>query len=119
MRSHGGEFADWLALRPPACRGSSRLASTGACSRSRHWQAFAPLACSDDSCDRASALDINRMIRGADGTSDFGLLRKAVVIVEVALSFVLLVGSGLMARSFLDLRRVDPGYDPRGMLTFS
>jgi predicted permease len=67
---------------------------------------------------RASAPDVNRIIRGADGASEFGLLRKAVMIMEVALSFVLLVGSGLMARSFLDLRRVDPGYDPRGVLTF-
>jgi putative ABC transport system permease protein len=31
---------------------------------------------------------------------------------------VLLVGSGLMIRSFLELQRIDPGYDPRGLLTF-
>jgi putative ABC transport system permease protein len=37
---------------------------------------------------------------------------------EVALSFVLLVGSGLMLRSFLALQRTDPGYDPNGLLTF-
>jgi putative ABC transport system permease protein len=42
----------------------------------------------------------------------------AVVVLEVALCFVLLVGSGLMFRSFLELRRVDPGFDPRGLLTF-
>jgi putative ABC transport system permease protein len=40
------------------------------------------------------------------------------VVAEVALSFVLLIGSGLMFRSFLELRRVDPGYDPHGLLTF-
>jgi putative ABC transport system permease protein len=41
-----------------------------------------------------------------------------VAIIEVALSFVLLIGSGLMFRSFLELRRVDLGYDPHGLLTF-
>jgi len=41
-----------------------------------------------------------------------------VVTVEVALSFVLLVGSGLMFRSFLDLQRIDPGFDSRNLLTF-
>jgi putative ABC transport system permease protein len=46
------------------------------------------------------------------------LFRNAVVIVEVALCFVLLVGSGLMFRSFLELQRIDPGFDPRGLLTF-
>ena len=46
------------------------------------------------------------------------LLSGSVVVAEVALCFVLLVGSGLMFRSFLELRRVDPGFDPRGLLTF-
>jgi len=46
------------------------------------------------------------------------LLSGAVVVLEVALCFVLLVGSGLMFRSFLELRRIDPGFDPRGLLTF-
>jgi putative ABC transport system permease protein len=45
-------------------------------------------------------------------------LRNSAVIAEVALSFVLLVGSGLMLRSFFELRRVNPGYDPHGLLTF-
>ena len=46
------------------------------------------------------------------------LFRSAIVVLEVALCFVLLVGSGLMFRSFLELRRVDPGFDPNGLLTF-
>ena len=47
-----------------------------------------------------------------------GIFRSAVVVLEVALCFVLLIGSGLMFRSFLELQRIDPGFDPRGLLTF-
>src|SRR5262249_18525771 len=45
-------------------------------------------------------------------------LRNIVVVTEVALSFVLLIGSGLMIRSFSALQRIDPGYDPNNVLTF-
>ena len=41
-----------------------------------------------------------------------------MVIVEVALAFVLLIGSGLMFRTFLNIQRVNLGFDPRGLLTF-
>ena len=44
--------------------------------------------------------------------------RAGIVVLEVALCFVLLVGSGLMFRSFLAIRRVDPGFDPNGLMTF-
>ncbi|MFN2444698.1 MAG: ABC transporter permease [Vicinamibacterales bacterium] len=46
------------------------------------------------------------------------LFRNTIVVLEVALCFVLLVGSGLMFRSFRELQRIDPGFDPRGLLTF-
>jgi putative ABC transport system permease protein len=61
------------------------------------------------------------VLRGSsqnEGLNSGGLLRKLVVVSEVALSFVLLVGSGLMFRSFVELQRIDPGFNPYGLLTF-
>ena len=70
---------------------------------------------------RAARPDVMNVLRGSsrnEGLASGGLLRKLVVVAEVALSFVLLAGSGLMFRSFLELQRIDPGFDPRGLLTF-
>jgi predicted permease len=44
--------------------------------------------------------------------------RSLLVVVQVALALVLLVGSGLMARTFMELRSVDPGFDSADRLTF-
>ena len=71
---------------------------------------------------RASRPDINDLLRRAGRTSSLsagGWMRNAVVAVAVAMSFVLLVGSGLMIRSFIALQRAQPGYDPNNVLTFS
>ncbi|MGA2113620.1 MAG: ABC transporter permease [Bryobacteraceae bacterium] len=71
---------------------------------------------------RASRPDIAQVLRSSGRTSALGggrLLRDAVVVAEVALCFVLLIGSGLMFRSFQALTRIDPGFDPHHLLTFS
>ena len=55
---------------------------------------------------------------GRSGALGAAWLRNVVVIFEVALAFVLLIGSGLMFRTFLNVQRVNLGFDPRGLLTF-
>jgi predicted permease len=71
---------------------------------------------------RASRPDIVGVLRSSGRTSELGggrVLRNSVVIVEVALAFVLLVGSGLMLRSFAAMTRANPGFQPAGLLTFN
>ena len=46
-------------------------------------------------------------------------LSKMLIIFEVAMSLVLLLGTGLLIRSFVRLQDVRPGFDPENLLTFS
>jgi predicted permease len=45
-------------------------------------------------------------------------LGNGLVIAQVALAVVVLVGAGLLVRTLQNLRNVDPGFDPRNLLTF-
>jgi predicted permease len=43
-------------------------------------------------------------------------LRSALIVAEMALAVILLTGSGLLVRSFIELTRVDPGFEPDGAI---
>jgi len=45
-------------------------------------------------------------------------LRNALVVVEIGVALVVLIGAGLLMRSFVRLRAAHAGFDPRGVLTF-
>jgi putative ABC transport system permease protein len=57
--------------------------------------------------------------KGVGGGASSQLLRKGLVVTEIALALVLVVGSGLMLRAFWKLRSVDLGFNPFNALSFT
>ena len=68
---------------------------------------------------RAARSDLQETLRaGGRGVSGGGTrTRSALVVAQVALSLVLLVGAGLMLKSFARLINVSPGFNPEQVLT--
>lgn len=70
---------------------------------------------------QASKVDLSEAMKegGTRGTTSSGLrVRNLLVISELVLAVVLLVGAGLMVKSFVRLASVDPGFDPKNTLSF-
>jgi putative ABC transport system permease protein len=69
---------------------------------------------------QAAKTDLNEALK--DGAKGGGArsnrYRNGLIVVEVALTLMLLVCSGLLLNSFLRLQRVDPGFDTHNVLTF-
>lgn len=72
---------------------------------------------------QASHADVNETLkdatRGNTGGRAAGRLRSGLFVGEVALSLVLLIGAGLLLRSFARLQRVSPGFSPENVVTFN
>jgi putative ABC transport system permease protein len=72
---------------------------------------------------QASRVDFNLALRdegrGASAGHTRTQMRNLLVVGQVALSLLLLIGAGLLLRSFRRLLRVDPGLDPRNVLTMN
>ena len=68
---------------------------------------------------RGSRGNLESTLRGtsASGRSSYGRAPAALVIVEVAFSVVLLVGAVLMARTMTNLESIEPGFEPRGLVS--
>jgi len=70
---------------------------------------------------QASKVNLNETLKDAGrGSTEGGrqqIIRSSLVVLEIALALLLLVGAGLMVKSFVRLQNVDPGFNPNNALT--
>ncbi|MBN8226571.1 ABC transporter permease [Corallococcus macrosporus] len=70
---------------------------------------------------QTSRVELARVLRttgeGAGGAAHHHRTRAALIVAETALAVLLLVSAGLLLRSFVHLRRIDPGFRSEGVLT--
>lgn len=69
---------------------------------------------------QTSRPDLNDALKGGSRASAGGrsrIFRNVFVVAEVSLALVLLIGAGLMIRSFMRLQAVEPGFNPHNLLT--
>ncbi len=68
---------------------------------------------------RGAVADVLRSeTRGGSGGLATRRVRSALIVFEIALSLVLLVGAGLLVRSYIAMQRIPLGFEPRGMVSF-
>jgi putative ABC transport system permease protein len=69
----------------------------------------------------ASRGNLNEYLKEGErgSTGGHGKTRSVLVVAEVGISLILLVGSGLLVKSFVRLMQVDPGFDASGLLVFN
>jgi putative ABC transport system permease protein len=64
--------------------------------------------------------DVNAALReGGRGTTGRHRVQRTLVVAEIALALLLTAAAGLMVRTMWHLWQIDPGFDPKGVLTFS
>jgi putative ABC transport system permease protein len=125
----GGALAVGLAgmtlpvLLRAAPAGIPRLAEVALSARTLLFTLVAALLsgvlCGGAAALRGASPNLARLREGGRGSTRRRRLgRDGLVAAQTAMALVLLIGAGLLMRSFLALRSVDPGYDTRDVFTF-
>ncbi|MBV8818510.1 MAG: ABC transporter permease, partial [Acidobacteriaceae bacterium] len=66
----------------------------------------------------AARSDVQSLLKeGARGATARGGLRSALVVAQVTAAMILLTGAGLLIRSFYEIAHIDPGFEPRHLMT--